>query len=354
MEQLLIRRCKHLRVTRRDALARITLDRAHKLNALTPEMVCEMRNLLEDWQQDARVRVVLLDGAGTRGFCAGGDLGLIYDSVHASDGAAQRFWADEYRLNAKIADYAKPIVALMEGIVMGGGVGLSAHARYRIVSETTRLAMPEVGVGLIPDVGGTWLLSRTPGQTGTYLALTGESIGAADAIAIGLADYFVPIARKQTLVDTLVTSARGVDVGAVIARFASSPGRSLLAEQRVLIDRAFVHDTVEGILSELENQESAFARATVQRILGNSPTSVKLTLRALREARSFSSLQACLRLEYRLMRRLLAGHDLREGIRAAVIDKDRNPRWFPTKLTAVSTESIDAHFAPDAENELRF
>lgn len=343
---------EHVRLTRDGGVGRITLNRPDRLNALTLDMVRDIAAALDAWRDDPGVGVVLLDGAGSRGFCAGGDIKTLYDSARTGDGHAQVFWAEEYRLNATISGYPKPVVAFMPGIVMGGGVGLGSHACHRVVTETTRLAMPEVGIGLIPDVGGTWLLSRSPGEIGTYLALTGVQGGAADAILAGLADRYVPQADLDALAAALVHGGEGVETA--IERHAMAPGEAPLAARRALMDRAFAYDDVEVLLDALRRDGSEFAHATAEQIAAKSPTSLKLTLRALREARGLGSLQDCLRLEYRLMCRLLTGHDFREGVRAAVIDKDRDPKWRPADLGAVSPDMLDRHFAPLGPDELQF
>jgi len=344
-----------IRVMRSGAVGRITLDRPAKLNALTPEMIAELRATLDDWERDCGLYLVLLDGAGPRGFCAGGDLRLLYDRAGVSHERARSFWADEYRLDAKLATFAKPIVAFMSGIVMGGGVGLTAHTRHRIVSDSTELAMPEVAVGLIPDVGATWLLSRAPGETGTYLALTGERIGAGDALAIGLADAFVPQADLEALGASLVREAPCGDdaVRTVIGRFARPPVAAPLWERRSAIDALFAHDSVEAILAALRADGSAFALETARAIGAKSPTSLKLTLRALREARELAGLPDCLQLEYRVMSRILAGFDFYEGTRAVVIDKDRAPAWRPATLGDVTPAAVLQHFTSLEKDELR-
>jgi enoyl-CoA hydratase len=345
-----------LRVVRHGGTGVVTLDRPAKINALTPAMVRDITVVLDEWDQDADLHLILIDGAGPRGFCAGGDIKCVRDSARAHDGEAETFWAEEYRLNAKIAVYKKPVVAFMTGIVMGGGVGLSAHTRHRIVTGSTRLAMPEVGIGLIPDVGATWLFSRAPGETGTYLALTGAHIGAADAIALGFADRFVPDATLETVKAALVHNApRGDEqVRAIVERFAAPPSELVLAEHRALIDRRFAYDTVEEILEALRSDRSAFALATARDIGAKSPTSLKLTLRALREARKLDNLQGCLRLEYRAICRLIRSHDFSEGIRAAVVDKDRRPNWHPAELGDVSPAGVNSYFASLGAHELRF
>jgi enoyl-CoA hydratase len=332
-----------IRATRSGSTGRITLDRPAKLNALTPPMVREIDALLAAWAGDPAIATVLLEGAGPRAFCAGGDVAFVHASARAGDGTAERFWAEEYRLNARIARYPKPLVALMTGIVMGGGVGLAAHANRRIVTGDTALAMPEVRIGLIPDVGGTWLLSHAPGECGTYLALTGRTIGAADVLALGLADAYVPAAR---LPDFTAALARGDgDCDATIARFAGAPGEAPLVAQRPAIDAAFAHDSVSAIRVALDADGSAFARAAAADLDANSPTSLTVTLRTLREARRMASLEEALALEYRLMCRIAGSHDFFEGIRAAVIDKDRHPAWCPARLADVDPTEIDRMFS---------
>jgi len=346
--------CEHLRVERSGGTGRLTLDRPASLNALTLPMIRTMRAALDAWATDDDLHVVLIDSASPRAFCAGGDIRAVYESARTGDGRTQAFWTEQYGLDVKIARYEKPIVVIMSGIVMGGGVGLSAHARHRVVDETTKLAMPEVGIGLIPDVGGTWLLSRTPGKLGTYLALTGTTVGAADAIAMDLAEHFVANARVNELITAFMTESPRTDkeIHAVIGRFASSPGDALSLHQRVLIDTAFGRSTVEEIVAALQADGSPFARETSELLESRSPTSLKLTLRALAEARTLDSLEACLRLEFRVMSHRLADFDVREGVRAAVIDKDRKPAWQPAHLADVSLASLDAYFASLGSAEL--
>jgi enoyl-CoA hydratase len=345
---------EHVRTARGLSAGRITLDRPAKYNALTLDMVRGIAAVLVAWENDPTLHAVVIDGAGKRGLCAGGDIRILYDGAGERDGRAQIFWAEEYRLNATIAGYAKPVTALMSGTVMGGGVGLSAHARHRIVTETTELAMPEANIGLIPDVGATWLLSRAPGETGTYLGLTGARIGAADAIHLGLADYFVPTEACGALVAALLHERVDGDdaIRSIVRRYAAFAGKPRLAEQRTSIDRAFAHDTVEEIVHALLADGSPFALSAARQIAANSPTSVKLTLRALREASTYGSLEECLRLEYRLMSRLLDGHDFCEGTRAAIVDKDRAPKWSPAQLGDVSVADVDSYFISLRDGEL--
>ena len=334
-------------VARSGPVGRLTLNRPAKMNALTHAMICAMNEALITWERDDAIRLVLVDGAGSSGLCAGGDIREVYESARRRDDAACQLWADEYRLDLRIATYVKPIVAFMSGIVMGGGVGISAHASHRIVTESTRVAMPEVTIGFIPDIGGTWLLSRGSGEMGTYLGLTGNRIGAGDAIAFGLADRFVAAPELEPLRDALA-KPEWWDAAAVldaIERFASAPPEATLGAQRDIIDRAFAYDTVEEIVDALVRDATSFARSTAATIATKSPTSLKLTLRALREGRSSATLIDCLRREYRVMARLFEDRDPVEGIRAAVVDKDRAPRWQPARLEDVAAASLDRYFA---------
>jgi len=332
----------------------LALDRPERLNALDLSMIRTMSAQLDAWREDARVACILLRSTSPRAFCAGGDIRLVHASSLANDGESPRFWTEQYRLDVQLARYPKPVIAFMNGITMGGGVGLGSHVRFRIVDETTTLAMPEVGIGLIPDVGGTWLLSRGPGECGTYLALSGASIGAADAIALGLADYVVPVASHDALAAALgsVTSSDDAAIVACINRFAVSPPPTRLSEHRESIDRAFAHDSVEAILAALRAEDSAFTLEAAATIGSRSPMSLKLTLRALREARPTSSVEAAIVIEYRLMCRRLHDADVCEGIRAAVIDKDRRPTWSPAALEAISDGDVEAYFRTLGSHEL--
>ncbi|MFC5959253.1 enoyl-CoA hydratase/isomerase family protein [Streptomyces pratens] len=335
---------------RRGPLGLLTLNRPRSINALTHEMVGLLQAALDDWATDPDVTAVVVKGAGTRGLCAGGDIVSIYqDAVSGGHGAVD-FWRDEYRLNAFIASYPKPYVALMDGIVLGGGVGVSAHASHRVVTDKTRVGMPETGIGFVPDVGGTWLLSRAPGELGTLVALTAGHMTAGDAIELGLADHFVDSADLETLVDLLVDHP----VDEALTKVARPAPPSKLAEQRTWVDAAFAHNTVAEILDALNRRPEPEAAEALTAIRSKSPTSLVVTLRALRAARRMTRLEEALAQEFRLAVRLLRGHDMAEGIRAQVIDKDRNPRWEPPQVADVDPVEVDAHFASlgDAELEL--
>ncbi len=332
-------------IRREGRAGRITMNRPAALNALTYAMVGRIWEALTAWQDDPTVGLVLLDGAGERALCAGGDVRALYDSREQGSSFARAFWSEEYRLNALIGRYPKPFVAIQDGIVMGGGIGLSGHARHRIVTERSRLAMPETGIGLIPDVGGTWLLAHAPGETGVYLGLTGEPMGAADAIYARFADTFIPSAKLPQLVDRLV-DAKGGPVGAAIAALSEDAGSPPLAARRADIDRVFGMATVEAMLAALSEMPGEWAHKTAATLAQKSPKSLELTLAAIRNARSLASLEAALNVEYRLTVRLFEDGEFPEGVRALIVDKDRKPRWSPARLADVGPDLVAAYLAP--------
>lgn len=325
----------------------IRLNRPKALNSLNLAMVHAIKPAMERFAGDPEVCCVLLKGEGKRGLCAGGDIRAIYQLGKAGDPEVTRFWREEFPVNYTIARYPKPYVALMDGIVMGGGVGVASHGKHRIVTERTRLAMPETGIGYVPDVGATWLLPRAPGEVGTWMGLTGEIVGAADAIFAGFADYHVPSERLGALTQALGDLDAGAsddDVAATIGSFATPAGESRLEGQRALIDRVFVFDTIEEINTALEKEPGEFAAETRAVIAKRSPTSLKLTLRLLRAGRKSSSLVECLEREFTVASELLRNRDFYEGVRAAVIDKDRNPQWQPATLAEVKEADLDRYF----------
>ncbi|MGY3334486.1 enoyl-CoA hydratase [Streptomyces filamentosus] len=326
----------------------LTLDRPRAINALTHPMVRALDAALADWADDPAVATVVLRGAGERGLCAGGDIRAIHDDARAGGTATAAFWRDEYRLNARIARYPKPYVALMDGIVMGGGVGVSAHGSVRVVTERSRIAMPETGIGFVPDVGGTWLLGRAPGELGTHLALTGAQIGAADALLTGLADHHVPAAA----LDALTADLTRLPVEEALARHTTAPAPGVLAERREWIDACYAAPTVEEIVDRLLDSGVPAAKETADTLLTRSPTALKATLAVLRAVRAVDSLEAALDLEYRASCAALTGHDLVEGIRAQVVDKDRNPRWSPATLAEVTDADVARHLAPAPGGDL--
>ncbi|MFC3450472.1 enoyl-CoA hydratase/isomerase family protein [Amycolatopsis speibonae] len=327
-------------------IGRITLNRPRALNSLNHDMVLAMLDHLEAWRADQGVRAVLIDGAGDRGLCAGGDIRAIYDDARSGGTASLRFWADEYRLNALISRYPKPYLALMDGLVMGGGVGVSAHGSHRIVTERSRVGMPETGIGFVPDVGGTYLLSRAPGELGTHIALTAGSISGADAIHCGLADHFVSSEKIPDLLDAL--ASRTPDTALELIAEAAPP--SALAKEADWIDQCYAADTVEEILTRLHAGGDVAATAAKE-IEAKSPTSLKVTLRAIRSAAAMPDLETVLAQEFRISTRALSSAEFVEGIRAQIIDKDRSPKWSPATLSEVDDKIVDAYFADlgDAE-----
>jgi enoyl-CoA hydratase len=330
-------------------LARIILNRPKALNALTHPMICQIALALTAWADDPEVHTVLLTGSGDRALCAGGDIVSIYRDARTDPDENAQFWADEYTLNAQIKRYPKPFVALMDRIVLGGGVGLSGHASHRVVTERTKLGMPETTIGFVPDVGGTYLYSRAPGELGTHLALTAATMTGADAIALGLADNFVDSARLESLVDALGR----MPADAAIAEHASStvPPAPLLAE-RGWIDEYYAGDDLPTIIERLQTSPVAAANEAATAISAKSPTAVTVTLESLRRARELGTLEEVLEQEYRVSLRMVAGHDVIEGIRAQVIDKDRNPLWQPSRLDDVSDADVQAYFAALGQREL--
>ena len=335
-------------VVARDKFAGIIrLNRPKAINALTLEMTRGIAEALTDFETNDAATLVLLEGAGERGLCAGGDIRSLYDSAKAHGDLGPTFWREEYLLNARIAAYDKPYVAYMDGIVMGGGVGLAAHGRHRVVNEKTKLAMPEVGIGFFPDVGGTWLLSRAPGEIGTYFGLTGQTMNGADAIAAGFADLFIPSkdwpAARTALTELDVRTA-DIDVLATLKGFSTEASNAPVASQRAEIDRLFAHDTMDEIFKALESDGSDFAHATLDALKSKSPTSMVVTLKLLRQARVSSSLEDCLKREYIAALQVFVSDDFIEGVRAAVIDKDRSPMWQPAKVADVTPEIVARYF----------
>ncbi|MEU9736423.1 enoyl-CoA hydratase/isomerase family protein [Streptomyces sp. NPDC048002] len=327
----------------------ITLNRPRALNALTHDMVSRIDQALTEWEDDPAIETVVISGAGERGLCAGGDIRAIHDDARDRDGSASAaFWRDEYRLNARIARYPKPYAALMDGIVMGGGVGVSAHGSVRIVTERSRIAMPETGIGFVPDVGGTYLLGLAPGELGTCLALTGAQIGAGDALLCGLADHYVPSAQLGDLVDDFAH----LPAREAVARHVTPDPEGELPGRKEWIDACFSADTVEEIVRRLLAHGDPAAKETAETLLAKSPTSLKVTLAAVRRARRLGVLERVLDQEYRVSCAALTAPDLVEGIRAQVIDKDRNPRWSPTTLDEVTDADVERFFTPLGEREL--
>lgn len=327
-------------VERRGRLGLLTLNRPRAINAINLEMVRLLRHALDEWATDPDVSTVLITGAGDRGLCAGGDLHGIYRSARDGGHETVTFWSEEYDLDHTIATFAKPIVTLMDGIVLGGGVGVSAHASHRVVTERTSVGMPETRIGFVPDVGGPWLLAHAPGELGTHLALTAQNADGADTIALGMADVYVPSLYLPDLVAALETE----QPDAVLPRFAVPPPTSSLADDREWIDTAYAGDDVLAIVARLRASERDRARQAADDIEARSPTAIALTLAALRRAGTLPDLRAALDQDLAVSRFLLGVPDMAEGIRAQVIDKDRSPRWNPATLGDVDVSEFNQIF----------
>ena len=336
----------------RGTLGVVTLNRPRVVNALNGTMVTAMLETLADWAEDPSVAQVLVRGAGERGLCAGGDIVAIHRDMLSGGTQTEGFWAAEYRLNALINSYPKPYIAYMDGLVLGGGVGISAHGSHRIVTERTRSGMPETTIGFVPDVGGTYLLSRAPGESGTHAALTGEHLGPAEVLYLGLADHLVDSARATELFAALEQAP----VDLVLPGFILPRPASELESWRSWLDGAYRGECVEHILDalgRLADGGNDEARKSVETLAGKSPTALKLTLASLRRARNLATLEQALEQEYRVGLHLLESRDFPEGIRAQVIDKDRAPAWSPATLAEVSQAAVEAAFAPLGERELK-
>ncbi|RLV10365.1 3-hydroxyisobutyryl-CoA hydrolase [Streptomyces griseocarneus] len=329
--------------------AYLVLNRPRALNALTHTMVRRVDEALAEWEKDPAVETVVVTGTGERGLCAGGDIRAIHEDARTGGTASADFWRDEYRLNALIARYPKPYVAVMDGIVMGGGVGIAAHGSVRIVTERSRVAMPETGIGFVPDVGGTYLLGLAPGELGTHLALTGTAVGAADALLCGLADHYVP----SELLPGLIGDLAHAPVHDVLTRYVAEAPPGELGAHRAWIDECYAADTVEGILDRLGASGLPAAEEAAAALLAKSPTALKVTLAALRRARRLGPLERVLEQEYRVSCAALSSPDLVEGIRAQVVDKDRDPRWSPATLAEVTDADVARFFTPLGARELR-
>jgi enoyl-CoA hydratase len=325
----------------------ITLNRPRALNALTLGMIRDITASLRRWMLDDAVRHVIIRSSGGKAFCAGGDIRALYDWGRRRDPIWFDFYRQEYQLNTLIKRYPKPYIALIDGIFMGGGVGLSVHGSHRVGTERLTFAMPEVGIGFFPDVGGSYFLPRLPGVVGTYLGLTGERLGVADTCDAGITTHHVPSERLDELADALCDST---DVGGCLAAFRADPGPARLSQHRQGIDRNFSHGGVDAIVESLEAAGSDWAKATAAELGKKSPTSLKVTFRQLREGLRLD-FEECMRMEYRMAIHMRDGHDFFEGIRAVVIDKDQKPRWRPARLHEVSDADVAAYFAP-LEEEL--
>jgi enoyl-CoA hydratase len=337
---------------RRGVAGVVTLNRPQALNALTRNMVLKLQATLDAWRHDPAVTRVVVIAAPGRAFCAGGDLREIYEFGRAGrQTEALDFFRKEYLLNVTIKHYPKPYIALIDGIVMGGGVGISVHGSHRIATERLLFAMPEVGIGFFPDVGGTWFLPRMPDEIGTFCALTGERLKIADALGVGVATHYVPSAHIAELLDVL-SNATCLDTA--ISAFSQRPQDGPILLRRTAIQQLFAADRVEDILAALDaaaaqpSADAVWLRQLATTIRGRAPLSLKLALAQIRKGAHWS-FDECMRAEFRIVFRVLQGHDFYEGVRALIVDKDNNPRWQPAELQDVPSAEIERHFAGIAE-----
>jgi enoyl-CoA hydratase len=329
----------------------ITLNRPKALNALTLAMVDAMDARLREWRRDGDIDLVVIRGAGERAFCAGGDIRALHDSGKAGTPYVIDFYAHEYRLNTLIKRFPKSYIALINGIVMGGGVGVSVHGVARVCAEGTVFAMPETGIGLFPDVGGTSFLPRLPGALGMYLALSGARLDVTDAKYAGIATHVVPAAQHENLVAALCEGTQPYE--RTLGRFAVVPeNKPKIAGLQPLIDRHFAQDSVEAIMASLERDASLFAAETLKTLKTKSPTSLKVAFRQIHEGADLA-FEDCMRLEFRLSNRFMRGHDFYEGVRAVIVEKDNAPKWQPATIEGVTDAAVAAYFAPLPEGDLK-
>ena len=326
----------------RGALGLITLNRPKALNALTHAMCLAMKAQLDKWAADDTVKCVLIRGTGEKAFCAGGDIRSLYESGINKTPYALSFYRDEYILNAAIKHFPKPYIAFLHGIVMGGGVGVSVHGSHRVANETVTFAMPETGIGLFPDVGGSYFLPRCPGALGMYLALTGARLETADALYSGIITHFVHAQDTLALLELL---EQGIDPDEALATMSRPPKAPTLVTYRRAIDQAFSENSVEEIIATLKAQSDEWSQGTAKTLRTKSPTSLKVTFREIRKGRLLE-FDDCIKMEYRMVNSIIAGHDFYEGVRAVIIEKDNVPRWKPDTLAGVTDADVAAYFAP--------
>ena len=337
-------------VERRGCAAFLTLNRPQALNALTLGMVRDIAAALDEFERDAGIERIVVTGAGERAFCAGGDIRWLYERGLAGDHDAQlAFWREEYTLNARIKRYPKPYVALIDGIVMGGGVGLSIHGSHRVVTEKAVFAMPEVGIGFFPDVGATWALRRLPHQIGVAMATTGLRAGGADMAALGLATAY---ADRSALPALTAALERPGDTGAIIGGFSSSAPAAPLMAEAATIEAAFAVPDIDRISAGLSAADTDFARKLLDMLWTKSPTSLAIALRQMQLGASLL-FEDVMRLDFRIVSRICRGHDFYEGVRATIVDKDNQPVWRPAAGERPDPGAIEAYFAPLGADELK-
>jgi enoyl-CoA hydratase len=328
-------------------IGHLSLNRPLALHALTLDMVHAMTAALLAWRSDPAVETIMIDHAEGRGFCAGGDIAFLrYSALNDGGVSGRQFFHDEYQLNHLLFIYPKPVVAFMDGITMGGGVGISQPARYRVATENTRLAMPETGIGLFPDVGGGWYLSRLPGRIGPFLALTGARLDGAECLAVGLATHYLPAAA---LGEAKARIAAGEEPGAVLNALSSEPPPARIRAHRADIDRLFASDALEDIIAALAGDGGEWAGKELATLRSKSPQTCKVALRQLATSLTLPDFAANMAMEYRIASRVLTRPDFAEGVRAVIVDKDHAPQWDPATAEGVTEELLDSIFAPLSE-----
>ena len=334
-------------IVRRDGVAGfLTLNRPKAIHALTAPMDHAMTEALLAWRDDPGVKVVMIDHSEGRGFCAGGDVTALRQSALTDNGVSgRRFFFEEYQLNHLLFTYAKPVVAFMDGITMGGGVGISQPARFHVATENTRFAMPETGIGLFPDVGGGWYLSRLEGRVGQFLALTGARLDGAECLALGLATHYLPSeALAEAKARIAVEDPERID--GILGTLSASPPEARIVSNILAINRHFASDRYEDILASLEGDESDWAMKELATLRTKSPQTCKVALRQLATSADLDEFADNMRMEYRIGSRVLTRPDFAEGVRAVIVDKDNDPKWNPANAEGVSEELLDAIFAP--------
>tara|TARA_R110000787_G_scaffold86057_2_gene183124 strand:+ start:7460 stop:8533 length:1074 start_codon:yes stop_codon:yes gene_type:complete len=346
--------------SRNGAIAIVTLNRPKALNSLTYDMVTQLGAHLDAWRDDDDVAAVVIEGAGEKAFCAGGDIRSLYDARQAGDREfLATFYRDEYVVNHAINTYPKPYIALIDGYVMGGGAGVSVHGSHRVATERTRFAMPEVGIGLFPDVGGSWFLSRCPGEIGTYLGMTGAIINAADCLYAGIATHHTASASLEDVKAALAGATwpggpANHDLATEILNAHTTDADmtgSVVAPERNSIDACFAGDSVEYIIDALTAQDDDWASATVDQMISKSPTSLKVALREIRCGKTLD-LVGCMVMEYRLSQSFMRGRDFWEGVRAVIVDKDKSPKWKPAHLSDVDDDEVTNYFESLGDKDL--
>jgi enoyl-CoA hydratase len=337
-------------IVRTDGKAgRISLNRPKAIHALTTAMCVGILDALGDWRGDLGVEAVIFDHAEGRGFCAGGDIRMLAKSG-AKDGAeAREFFHTEYRMNHRLFAYAKPTVAFMDGITMGGGVGIAMPCRYRVATENTRFAMPETGIGLFPDVGGGWFLSRLPGRTGQFLALTGARLDGAECLSLGIATHYLPAEALAEAKTRIAADPQRIE--GILGQLSIAPPPARIEASRTLIDRLFASDALEDIYAALEADDGEWAAKELATLKTKSPQTMKVSLRLLREGAGMHDFADEMRQEYAVGCHVVQRHDFLEGVRAVIVDKDNAPKWNPDTPEGVTEHMLDTIFAPLPEDE---